>query len=360
MARPTHAIIDLDAIRYNYRLAKASAPNSRAIAIVKANAYGHGAIAVGQALAAEVDSFGVACSEEALELREAGITSPILLLEGIFEPDEMLLVDEHRLSITVSTQHQLDWLLEFKPKKTIDVFLKVDSGMHRLGFSPENAAKAYKALSNAPQVNELILMTHLSHADEPLMPITDSQLTTFNEAISGQNNRTTAANSAAILAFPSSHGQIIRPGIMLYGSTPLGDQDESKQRLKPAMSLRSAIFSIRDIAAGEFIGYGGRYVCKKPTRVGVVAMGYADGYPRHAADGTPVSIDGHQSQLIGRVSMDMLTVDLTHLPHIQVGAPVELWGDSVTANSVAVHSSTIAYTLFTGITRRVPLQYINR
>jgi alanine racemase len=147
---------------------------------------------------------------------------------------------------------------------------------------------------------------------------------------------------------------------MLYGSTPLGDLHKSCQQLKPAMSLRSEIFSIRDVAAGESIGYGGRYVCQKPTRVGVVAMGYADGYPRHAADGTPVSIDGKPSQLIGRVSMDMLTVDLTHLPEIQVGAAVELWGNNVTANNVADHSSTIAYTLFTGITRRVPLRYINR
>ncbi|PWQ94477.1 alanine racemase [Leucothrix arctica] len=360
MARPAHAIIDLDAIRHNYRLAKATAPNSRAIAILKANAYGHGAIAVGQALAPEADAFGVACSEEALELREAGIKTPILLLEGVFEECEMLLVDEHRLSIAVSTQQQLDWLLNAKLNQPINAFLKVDSGMHRLGFSLEAAPAAYELLSNAPQVNELVLMTHLSHADDPVALITNTQLDRFNNVITGLSNGTSAANSAAVLAHTSSHGQFIRPGIMLYGSTPLGDEHESRQQLKPSMSLRSAIFSIRDIAAGETIGYGGRYLCEKPTRVGVVAIGYADGYPRHAADGTPISIDGHPSQIIGRVSMDMLTVDLTHLPHIKEGAPVELWGSDVTANSVAINSSTIAYTLFTGITRRVPLHYINR
>jgi alanine racemase len=360
MARPAHAIIDLDAIRHNYRLAKSTAPHSHAIAILKANAYGHGAIAVGQALAPEADAFGVACSEEALELREAGIENSILLLEGIFEECEMLLVDEHRLSIAVSTQQQLDWLLNAKLKQPINAFLKVDSGMHRLGFSLEAAPAAYEALSNASQVKELVLMTHLSHADEPATLITDSQLDNFNHVIKDLSSGTSAANSAAVLNHSSSHGKFIRPGIMIYGSTPLGDEHESRKLLKPAMSLRSAIFSIRDVAAGETIGYGGRFLCDKPTRVGVVAIGYADGYPRHAADGTPVSIDGLPSRIIGRVSMDMLTVDLTHLPHIKEGAPVELWGNDVTANAVADNSSTIAYTLFTGITRRVPLRYINR
>jgi len=359
MARPAHAIIDLDAIRHNYRQAKLVAPHSRAIAIIKANAYGHGAIAVGQALAPEADAFGVACLEEALELRENGIENPILLLEGIFEAEEMLLVDEHSLSIAVSTQQQLDWLLDAKLKATVNVFLKVDSGMHRLGFSPEDANIAYKALSNSPHVNKLVLMTHFARADEPDNPATDLQLAAFKNVGTEQDKNTSTANSAAILAHPNSHGEFTRPGIMLYGATPLGDIHASHQYLKPAMSLRSAIFSIREVAAGESIGYGGRYVCQKATRVGVVAIGYADGYPRQAIDGTPVIVDGHKSQIIGRVSMDMLTVDLTHLPHINTGAPVELWGNQVSANSVADHSSTIAYTLFTGVTRRVPLQHIN-
>jgi len=359
MARPAHAIIDLDAIRHNYRQAKLIAPHSRAIAIIKANAYGHGAIAVGQALASEADAFGVACLEEALELRENGIGNPILLLEGIFEAEEMLLVDEHSLSITVSTQQQLDWLLSAKLKVAVNVFLKIDSGMHRLGFSPEDANIAYKALSNSSHVNKLVLMTHFARADEPDNPATNLQLAAFKNVKTEPSNNTSTANSAAILAHPNSHGEFIRPGIMLYGATPLGDIHASHQYLKPAMSLRSAIFSIREVAAGESIGYGGRYVCQKATRVGVVAIGYADGYPRQAIDGTPVIVDGHKSQIIGRVSMDMLTVDLTHLPHINTGAPVELWGNQVSANSVADHSNTIAYTLFTGVTRRVPLQHIN-
>ncbi|RVU85397.1 alanine racemase [Leucothrix sargassi] len=359
MARPAHAVIDLDAIRHNYRLAKSVAPHSKAIAIVKANAYGHGAVAVGRALAPEADAFGVACLEEAIELREAGIDNPILLLEGIFEPDEMLLVEEHKLTIAVATQHQLDWLLNANIRAAIDVFLKVDSGMHRLGFSPEDASTAYEALSASPKVKELIYMTHFACSDEPDSPVTNQQLATLDTVTTDHKNSISTANSAAILAHPNTHAQFIRPGIMLYGSTPLGDSHASLSQLKPAMSLRSAIFSIRDVAAGETIGYGGRYLCEKPTRVGVVAIGYADGYPRHADNGTPISVDGQASQIIGRVSMDMLTVDLTHLPDATIGSPVELWGNHVTANSVAENSSTIAYTLFTGITRRVPLRYIN-
>ncbi|MGB1311586.1 MAG: alanine racemase [Leucothrix sp.] len=357
--RPAQAIIDLAAIRHNYGVAKSTAPQARAIAIIKANGYGHGAVEVGKTLSPIADGFGVACIEEGLELRESGITNPILLLEGIFDPDELPLVDEYRFSIAVATHQQLNWLLESNLKQPIDVFLKVDSGMHRLGIAPADTEAFYTKLNASPKVKSVILMTHFSSADEPEKTTTDDQLQRFNKAIEGIDAPSSLANSAGTLVHPTAHQQFVRPGIMLYGATPLGHSHATDALLKPAMSLRSAIFSIRDLAVGEPIGYAGRYICNRPTRVGVVAMGYADGYPRHAVDGTPVSINGHRSRIIGKVSMDMLTVDLTDLPHIKEGAPVELWGNEVRANEVADCCDTISYTLFTGVTRRVPLRYIN-
>jgi len=338
--RPAHALIDLAAIRHNYGVAKSTAPHARAIAIIKANGYGHGAIEVGKTLAPIADGFGVAFIEEALELRESGISNPMLLLEGIFDPDELPLVDEYRFSIVVATHQQLNWLLESKIKQPIDVFLKIDSGMHRLGFEPEEALAVYSKLKASANVKSVVLMTHFASADEPEKPTTNNQFDRFTKAIKGIDAPCSLANSAGILAHPSTHQQFVRPGIMLYGATPLGHSHETDALLKPAMSLRSAIFSIRDLAAGE-------------------AIGYADGYPRHAVDGTPVAIDGHRSRIIGKVSMDMLTVDLTDLPHIKEGAAVELWGNEVSANEVADHCDTIAYTLFTGVTRRIPLRHIN-
>lgn len=358
--RPAQAIIDLDAIRHNYAQAKALAPNSKAIAIIKANAYGHGAVMVGKALSAHADAFGVACLEEALELRESGIENPILLLEGIFEPDELLAVDQHKLSIAVATQRQLDWLLAAKLTHPVDVFLKMDSGMHRLGFAPNAIEAIHTQLSQCKHVNSVTIMTHFARADEADTSFTDQQVRQFDQAVSNIQAPYALSNSAGILGHAKDNQQYVRPGIMLYGATPMGTTHASDSLLKPAMSLQSAIFSIRDLPAGECIGYGGRFVCDKPTRVGVVAMGYADGYPRHAVDGTPVWVNGHMSRIIGKVSMDMLTVDLTELPQIKEGDPVELWGEHVSANLVADHSATIAYTLFTGITRRVPLRYVNQ
>lgn len=360
MTRPTQALIDLDAIRHNYAQAKRLSPKSKAIAIIKANAYGHGSVMVGKALSSEADAFGVACLEEALELRESSIENPILLLEGIFEPEELQDVDTHGLTITVATYRQLQWVLVAKLEHPIDVFLKMDSGMHRLGFAPEETEAVYHQLSQCKNVKSVVLMTHFAQADEADRSVTEQQVSRFESAVGHIEAPYALSNSAGVLSDTKANQDYIRPGIMLYGATPMGTDHLSGSLLKPAMSLRSAIFSIRDLPAGESIGYGGRFVCDRPTRVGVVAMGYADGYPRHAVDGTPVWVNGHMSRIIGKVSMDMLTVDLTDLPHIQEGAFVELWGNNVSANLVADHSATIAYTLFTGVTRRVPLQYINQ
>ena len=356
MARPACAIIDLDALRHNYRYAKQLAPGCKAVAVVKANGYGHGAVAVAKALAEDVDMFGVACIEEALQLRDAGIRQDILLLEGFFTADELPLIDRHGLTTVIHHQQQLAQVLASKPRRSLNVWLKMDSGMHRLGLPPPAFAEAYRALSECAYIAEIVLMSHFACADERDTSVTQQQLDTFAHYSTGIDTPRSLANSAAILAWPSSYNDWIRPGLMLYGWSPLDYEHHMAKALKPVMMLRSAIIAIRDLAADEAIGYGRRFVCEQPIQVGVVAMGYGDGYPRYARDGTPVAVNGQRTRLIGRVSMDMLTVDLTPLNHVAIGDPVELWGSAISANEVATACDTIPYTLLTGISPRVPIQ----
>lgn len=357
MSRPAVARIDLAAIRHNYRTAKQLAPRARAVAVVKANGYGHGAVAVARALQAEADAFAVACIEEALELRDSGVKRPIVLLEGVFEPDELSAAEQARLTLVIHSRVQLDWLRQARPARPFDVWLKMDSGMHRVGLAPERFRAAHAALSACPHVRDIVAMTHLARADELDSEATDRQLACFQAHAGRLEVPRSIANSAAVMAWPAAHGDWIRPGIMLYGATPLDRPHPNSEKLLPTMSLESALISVRELAAGEPIGYGGRFVCDRTTRVGVVAIGYADGYPRHAPDGTPVAVNGFTSRLIGRVSMDMLTVDLSDIPHARVGDPVQLWGDRVAVNDVATASGTIAYQLFTGVSRRIPLRH---
>jgi alanine racemase len=357
MARPTRARIDLAAIRHNYRHAKAQAPQARALAVVKADAYGHGAIAVARALAAEADAFAVACTEEALELRDAGIRKPIVLLEGLFHPDELDSLERADLTPVAHSAEQVDWLCRARPSRPLRVWLKMDTGMHRLGLAPTGFAAAHARLAACPHVSEIVLMTHLARADEPDHPATAAQLGCFRTHAGHLPGPRSIANSAAVLVAPDAHGDWLRPGIMLYGATPFGEAHPSARALRPTMLFESQLISVRQLDPGETIGYGGRFVCERPTRVGVVAAGYADGYPRHAADGTPVAVNGRLTRIIGRVSMDMLTVDLSDQPAARPGDPVQLWGDQVAANAVAAASGTIAYQLFTGRSQRVPLSY---
>jgi len=359
MARPIRARIDLGAIRANYRHAKAQAPSARALAVVKADAYGHGAVTVARALAPEADAFAVACSEEALELRDAGITNPIVLLEGLFHPDELADLERADLTPVAHNHEQLEWLCQARPARPFDVWLKMDTGMHRLGLAPTEFAAAHARLAACPHVAGIVLMTHLARADEPGSAFTPAQLACFSTYAGHLPGARSIANSAAILGWPDAHGDWLRPGIMLYGACPFGEEHPSAAALRPTMKLESQLIGVRELAVGEAIGYGGRFVCEQPTRVGVVAAGYADGYPRHARDGTPVAVNGRPSRVIGRVSMDMLTVDLSDQPDAGPGNPVQLWGDLVPANAVAAASDTIAYQLFTGLSRRVPLYYEN-
>ena len=358
MARAATATINLDALRHNYRVAKSVAPTENAIAVIKANGYGHNAVKVAEALAHEADAFAVACIEEAVELRQAGITNPILLLEGFFEPDELKLIDELNLWCTVHSQAQIQAITTYKASRPLNLWLKLDSGMHRLGIAPEAFHTAYQQLIRLPHVNEVVLMTHLSSADNLNSPTTQAQIDTFETATNGINAPISLANSAGLLAHPASLSNWQRPGIMLYGASPFNQPQTLANKLQPVMTLTSEVIAVRNVNPGDAIGYSGTWVCEKPTRVGTVAMGYADGYPRHAKNGTPVIVNGHRTTLIGRVSMDMLTVDLTDIPSADIGSPVELWGENLSAGEVSQHCDTIAYTLFTGITSRVHKRYI--
>lgn len=353
--RPARALIDLEALRHNYRLAR-EVSGARALAVVKADAYGHGAVRCAQALEDEADGFAVACIEEALELRAAGIRKPVLLLEGFFEADELELIQEHEFWTVVHSGWQLEAIERASIGKPLTVWLKMDSGMHRVGLHPAEYRDAYQRLSASGKVAKIVLMSHFARADELDSSSSAEQVAVFEEARAGLVADVSLRNSPAVLGWPQVPSDWVRPGIMLYGATPFEVAHPLAERLQPVMTLESKIISVRELPAGQPVGYGARFVTERPTRVGVVAMGYADGYPRHAPTGTPVVIDGQPSRLIGRVSMDMLTVDLTDLPQAGLGSRVELWGKQVLASEVAMAAGTIPYQIFCNL-RRVPLVY---
>ncbi|MCG8275510.1 alanine racemase [Stenotrophomonas sp. NLF4-10] len=343
--RPAQALIDLEALRHNYRLARRLG-GGKALAVIKADAYGHGAVACARALEAEADGFGVACIEEALELRRAGITKPVLLLEGFFDAAELPLIVEHGLWTAVASQWQVDALAAFRTEAVLTVWLKLDSGMHRLGLSVEEFRAAHARLSALPQVGPMVLMSHFARADELDSARTQEQVDTFNRAVEGLAGETSLCNSPALLGWPQVRSDWVRPGLMLYGADPLYPQPSPHAaQLRPVMTLQSRVIAVREIGIGEPLGYGARFVAEKPTRVGVVAMGYADGYPQFAPNGTPVLIDGVPGRLIGRVSMDMLTVDLSDHPQAGLGSVVQLWGNAPTLSELAPRCNTSAYRL---------------
>jgi alanine racemase len=359
MSRPATATFNLAAIRCNYRLAKSLANNRKAVAIIKGNAYGHGAVAVARALADEADAFGVACIEEALELRNAGIKNPILLLEGFFNADELPLIAQHNLWCAVHSIQQIEALKNSTLQTPISVWLKMDTGMHRLGIAPERYASAYHQLKRLPQVNNIVLMSHFSSADNLQEATTQEQIQCFDSIIDNLDAEVSLANSAATLGTANARRDWQRPGIMLYGATPFAHSHPQGDQLQAGMILSSEVIAIHYLQQGDAIGYSRNFVCDQPTIVGTVAMGYADGYPRSAKSGTPVMVNGQRTQLLGRVSMDMMAIDLTHIKNAEVGAYVELWGDNLLASEVAPYCDTIPYTLFTGITRRVKKVYSN-
>ena len=359
MARTATAIINLNAIKQNYLHSKSLAAPAKAIATIKANAYGHGAIEVANALTDVADAFGVACIEEAIELRDAGIKQPILLLEGFFTADELEYISENNLWCAIHNQHQLDALKAAKLKQPVNVWLKMDSGMHRLGFLPEEYADAWQQLSKLEQVASITHMSHFSSADDLSSPLTKKQTELFINTIGELPGEISIANSSAVLTKAvKGRNQWVRPGIIIYGSSPI-DDDELASPLIPAMTFKAKVISQRTINKDESVGYNGLWTAKTATKIGTVSIGYADGYPRHAVNGTPVFINGKKSQILGRVSMDMVMVDLSMFEQQDcIGFDVELWGDNISVTEVANCSETISYSLLCGLTRRVNKTYI--
>jgi len=348
MSRPLVATINLHALRDNYQLAK-RLHGGKVLAVVKANAYGHGALRCAQALEAVADGFAVAAIEEAVALREGGISAPILLLEGWFEADELALIDRLDLWTSLHRLDQIAQLAMVSLSRPLHVWLKIDSGMHRLGIALHEALPAIEQLRATGKVGKIIGMTHFARADELDDTSTLSQVGQFRQAIAGADIETSLANSRGILAWPTAHGDWGRAGILLYGG--FGADQPVPNCPQPVMQFDSRIIAVRDLPADEYLGYGTRYITSRPTRVGIVACGYADGYPRAARNGTPVLIDGVLSQLIGSVCMDMLTVDITYLPQAGIDTPVRLWGEGLPAASVAASAGTSRYELFCHVKR---------
>ena len=352
MTRPISASIRLSALRANLALARRSAPQARVLAVVKANAYGHGLLRAARAFA-DADGFAVLELDDAVQLRAAGIDRRILLLEGFFDVTELPVIAAERLTCVVHSDEQLAMLQAVRLPTAVDVFVKIDTGMNRLGFRPSALPRVLEALRACSSVGELTLMTHFACADD--VRGIDWQFDAFERASAGLELPLSLANSATMLRYPRAAAGWARPGIMLYGSSPFAEESAQALGLRPAMTLRSQLIATHDLAAGDSVGYGALFQARDAMRIGVVACGYADGYPRHAPTGTPVLVAGARTRLIGRVSMDMLCVDLTGLPQAQVGAPVVLWGDDLPVEEVAHAAGTISYELLCALAARVPV-----
>lgn len=359
MSRATGALISLAALRHNLHRARALAPHSRIMAMVKANAYGHGLAVAARALSA-ADAFGVASLEEALILRHAGLAHPIVLLEGVFSAAELEEAAHHGCELVVHDEHQLALLEASSLEKSLNVWLKLDTGMHRLGFAPGEARAAWDRLNTARAVRTpLRLMTHLARADEPGNPHTRAQLQTFADVTRGWIAERSIANSAALLAWPESHADWVRPGILLYGVSPFPDHNGAEYDLKPVMTMRTVLIAVKTVARGDTVGYGGNWQAERDTRIGIAAIGYGDGYPRHAPNGTPVLVNGVRVPLIGRVAMDMIAVDLHTQATARVGDEVVLWGTELPVEEIARAAGTIPYELLCGVTQRVKFSVVD-
>lgn len=352
--RPTRVQIDLSALRHNLQIVREASPDSRLMAAIKANGYGHGLVRVARALDG-CDGFAVAAIDEALILREAGIKSPITLLEGFFHADEIPLIAKHRFDLLLHHPQQISALEQSEFKEQIRVWLKVDSGMHRLGIPPEQVVRQWQRLEQHPLLEPLGQMTHLATADAPDDEATTVQLKLFDSVTKVLPGMRAIANSAGVLAWPESHRDWVRPGIMLYGISPFIGGRAEQHGLKPVMTLSSELIAVNRMNKGDAIGYGATWVCPETMPVGVVAIGYGDGYPRHAPNGCPVLVNGRRVPMIGRVSMDMICVDLRTQPEAVIGDPVVLWGEGLPAEEIAEAAGTIAYELLCGITSRVSL-----
>ncbi|GGI17340.1 alanine racemase [Oxalicibacterium faecigallinarum] len=359
MPRPLVATVDIAALQHNLDVAKAHAPHAKIWAIVKANAYGHGLERAIRGFS-KADGLGLIEPEAALALRELGWSKRILLLEGCFDAADLHAAAAHHIDIVVHSMEQLVLLERAELAEQVDVHLKINSGMNRLGFIPAICRDVYERLRSLPYVRNISFLTHFANADDafnPALPLSE-QMHRFQMATQGLEGERCLSNSAADLLHADCAADWVRPGIMLYGATP-SPQTAASFGLQPAMTLRSEIIGIQHIARGDAVGYGSRFVAESPMTIGVVACGYADGYPRHAPTGTPVLVDGIKTRMVGRVSMDMITVDLTHLQNAKVGSSVTLWGDGLPIDDVASAAGTVGYELMCAVAPRVRMIEVN-
>ncbi len=352
MSRPVAVELDLNALRHNVKRLREIAPQAKILAMVKANAYGHGLIPIARALASSsVEGFGVSCSEEALYLRQAGIKQRIVLMEGLFSAEELPLLESYQLDTVLHDQQQLRLLTAKALPNPVNVWIKINTGMNRLGLSSNDFAKVWQRCQDCPWINVVCVMTHFPSADNPLEETTLQQIKQFDQLTKDLAIEKSLANSAGILAYPHSHADWIRPGLMLYGVSPFSDASGAQHGLKPVMNLKSEIITINQLQAGDRVGYGGTWIAPHRMSIGVVAMGYGDGYPHRAKTGTPVLVNEQRVEIVGQVSMDMLTVDLRHQPHAKQGDPVGLWGAGLPVEQVAMSTATFRYELLCGINR---------
>jgi alanine racemase len=383
MSRPLVARIDTAALSHNLGVARAAAPKAKVMAVIKANGYGHGLLRVARALRG-ADGFAVLTLDEAAQLRARGYTHPIVLLEGFFSPDELPEIARLRLRPVIHRGDQVDILAQARLEHRLDVLLKVDTGMHRLGLSPKRVPEILARLATLTQVGRITLMSHFACADDAAVGVA-AQLETFKTlfpsppggGVGGEGTafaqvaappspqpppggrggyQVTLANSAALLRYPETHADWVRPGIMLYGASPFPEQSGADLGLLPVMHLESRLIAVQTVRRGEGLGYGHAFVAERDMKVGVVACGYADGYPRHAPTGTPARVDGQLTRTLGRVAMDMLCVDLSAAPSAHVGSPVLLWGAGVPVEQVAAAAGTIPYELLTALAPRVRVE----
>ncbi|CDL80705.1 catabolic alanine racemase DadX [Xenorhabdus szentirmaii] len=352
MPRPILATIHLNAFRHNLAFIRQRVSQSKIWSVVKANAYGHGLDRIWQSLA-QTDGFALLDMNEAIYLREQGWQGPILLLEGFFKPSDLQIINQYHLTTVVHSQWQLEEIEKAEFNTPVDIYLKLNSGMNRLGFSSKEYPQIVSMTKKMKNIGSVTLMTHFANSDNEVG--IEAQLAVV-EGLQLKSLPHCLANSGGVLWHPEAHGDWVRPGIILYGASPSGKwRDIADTGLKPTMTLQSELIAVHELSAGDRIGYGSRYTAQQPMRVGTVACGYADGYPRHASTGTPVIVDGIRTRLLGAISMDMLSVDLTPCPQAKVGSKVELWGGNLPVDEVAESAGTIGYELLCALAKRVPV-----
>lgn len=354
MSRTATAILSTENLLHNLHVIKDKAHPAKVIAMVKANAYGHGIRSVGLRLDGHVNMMGVASIDEALALRKAGIKTDILLAEGVFEPGELLIASTEKLHVVFHNATQLEWLDKSALPLPVNAWIKIRTGMGRLGFSSKEAPQAYAHLLRHTQTHKPIrVMSHFACSDEKNHPLNTQQMDLFGSFVKNLDSEFSLCNSAGIFNFSTCHYDYVRPGLALYGISPLSEKSAAELGLKPVMTLQSSLIAIHQFNKGDAVGYGARYRCDADMSVGIVAFGYGDGYPFTAKDGTPVLIDNIACPLVGRISMDMMAVDLSACPHAQIGDPVLLWGEKLPLEQIAKHTNMITWNIITGIQNRV-------